>query len=131
MVIDKALLDAVTLEATQTSRLRMNHDMRNSSEDNSQRMLNAIEPGTELPIHRHCNSSETVIILRGKAEQLYYDNNGNITNRYILEPNSDIVGLNIPKGAWHRIVSLEPGTVIFEAKDGAYEPVSPKDILAL
>lgn len=131
MLIDKNLLDALSIEASQSPRLRMNCDMRNSSEDKSQRMLNAIEPGTKLPVHRHCNSSETVIILRGKAEQLFFDENGNICDRFILEPNSDIIGINIPKGRWHKIVSLTPGTVIFEAKDGAYEPVSPKDILTL
>lgn len=131
MVINKQLLDAITLEATQSPRLRMNKDMRNSDADSSQRMLNAIEPGTELPIHRHCNSSETVIMLRGKAEQLFYDEKGQITERILLEPNSENVGINIPIGAWHRIVSLEPGTVIFEAKDGAYEPLKQEDILTL
>ena len=131
MIIDNKLFDVLSEEARKLSRLRMNYDMRNSSEDKSQRMLNAIEPGTELPIHRHRNSSETCIVLRGVAEELFYDDNGNITERTIMEPTTACCGVNIPIGLWHKIVSLEPGTVIFEAKDGSYEPLSPEDILTL
>ena len=131
MKLDKVLLDSVSAEAKASSRLRMARDMRTTPADKSQRMLNAIEPGTELPIHRHRNSSESCIILRGRAEEIFYDNEGNITERIIMRPKSDCVGVNIEKGRWHRIVSLEPNTVIFEAKDGAYEPVSPEDILTL
>lgn len=131
MIIDNKLFDALSEEARKLSRLRMNYDMRNSSEDKSQRMLNAIEPGTELPIHRHRNSSETCIVLRGVAEELFYDDNGNITERTMMEPATTCCGVNIPIGLWHKIVSLEPGTVIFEAKDGSYEPLSPEDILTL
>jgi len=109
----------------------MAHDMRNTPADKSQRMLNAIEPGTELPVHRHRNTSESFIILRGSAEEIFYDDQGNITERVLMQPGSDCVGVNIEKGRWHRIVSLEPDTVIFEAKDGAYEPVSPEDILTI
>ncbi len=131
MIIDKALLDDLTSKAKSSPRLRMNLDMRNSDWDQSQRMLNAIEPGTELPIHRHPKTSESCFILRGRAEQLLFDDNGNVTDRFILEPGSQRVGLNIKAGQWHKIVSLEPGTVIFEAKDGPYEPVSPEDIVIL
>lgn len=131
MILDKALFDSVTAEAKESPRLRMACDMRTTPSDNSQRMLNAIEPGTELPIHRHRNSSESCIILRGSAEEIFYDDNGNITERVKMKAGSDCVGVNIEKGRWHKIVSLEPGTVIFEAKDGAYEPVSPEDILSL
>ena len=131
MIIDKALLDDLTSKAKSSPRLRMNLDMRNSDWDQSQRMLNAIEPGTELPIHRHPKTSESCFILRGRAEQLLFDENGTVTDRFILEPGSQRVGLNIKAGQWHKIVSLEPGTVIFEAKDGPYEPVSPEDIVIL
>jgi hypothetical protein len=131
MIINKHLLDGLTDEARKSSRLRMNRDMRNSTYDQSQRMLNAIEPGTEVPIHRHPKTSETCIIVRGRAEQLLFDDMGNVTCRLILEPGSNCVGLNINADQWHKIVALESGTVIFEAKDGAYEPVSPKDILTL
>ena len=129
MKLDKRLFDSLTAEAMASPRLRMNLDMRNSTDDQSQRMLNAIEPGTELPIHRHRNTSETCIVLRGAAQEEFYDDNGNITEWVIMEPETACCGVNIPAGQWHRIVSLEPGTVIFEAKDGPYSPVSPEDVL--
>lgn len=131
MRLDKTLFDSVSAEAKESPRLRMARDMRTTPADNSQRMLNAIEPGTELPIHRHRNTSEICIILRGSAEEIFYDDNGNISERIKMQSGSDCVGVNIEKGRWHKIVSLEPGTVILEAKDGAYEPLSPEDILSL
>lgn len=131
MRLDKALFDSVSAEAKESPRLRMARDMRTSSADSSQRMLNAVEPGTELPIHRHRNTTEICIVVRGSAEEIFYDDSGNISERVKMQPDSDCVGVNIEKGRWHKIVSLEPGTVIFEAKDGAYEPLSPEDILSL
>ena len=131
MKLDKALFDSVSFEAKASPRLRMARDMRTITADNSLRMLNAIEPGTELPIHRHKNSTESCMILCGSAEEIFYDDEGNITERVTMRPNTDCVGVNIEKGRWHKIVSLESGTVIFEAKDGAYEPVSSEDILTL
>lgn len=131
MNIDKKLLDELTAEAKASPRKRMNRDMRNSAEDKSQRMLNALEPETVLPVHRHRGSSETVVILCGYAEQLFFDDKCNITERVLLKPNSECVGFNIEKGRWHKIVALESGTVIFEAKDGPYEPLTPEDILTL
>lgn len=131
MTINSELLDELTARAKESPRLRMNLDMRNSSQDSSQRMLNAIEPGTELLIHRHRKSSESCLIVRGTAEEILYDDQGRETDRILLRPGSNCVGLNISAGTWHKIVSLEPGTVIFEAKDGPYEPVSPEDILTL
>lgn len=129
MKLDKAFLDSVSIEAKQSLRLRMARDLRNTPEDRSQRMLNAIEPGTELPIHRHLKSTETCIVLRGTAEDIFYDDKGKVTERVLMTPNSDCCGINIEKGRWHKIVSLEPGTVIFEAKEGSYEPISPEDVL--
>ena len=131
MRLDKSLLDTVSIEAKESSRRRKSFDLRTSINDNSQRMLNAIEPGTELPIHRHRNSSESCIILRGSAEEMFYDDYGNITERVKMQAGSNSVGVNIEKGRWHKIVSLESGTVIFEAKDGAYEPISSEDTLTL
>lgn len=131
MVIDKNLLDKLSGKALASERLRMNFDMRNSSTDGSQRMLNALEPGTELPIHRHRNSSESCFVVRGCAEEFFYDDEGNETERVMMKAGSECIGVNIEKGRWHKIISLEPGTVIFEAKDGAYEPVSSEDILTL
>lgn len=131
MTLDSKLFNELSEEARKSTRLRMNRDMRTSAADQSQRMLNAIEPGTELPVHRHRNTSETCIVLRGSAEELFYDDNGNIMERIIMQPASDCCGVNIEAGRWHKIVSLEPGTVIFEAKDGAYEPLSNEDILMI
>ena len=131
MILDSTLLKDLTEEARKSDRMRMNLDMRNSASDQSQRMLNAIEPGTELPIHRHKNTSETCIVLRGSAEEIFYDDSGNITERIIMEPETNCCGVNIPAGQWHNIVSLEPGTVIFEAKDGPYEPLAKEDILTI
>lgn len=131
MVIDKKLLDNLSAYAASSERLRMNHDLRNSADDTSQRMLNALEPGTELPIHRHNTTTESCFILRGTAVEVFYDNNGNETERVLLRPGSDCVGVNIEAGRWHKLVALEPGTVIFEAKDGPYKPITDDDILTL
>lgn len=129
MIISDTLLDDLTKAAQNSPRLRMNLDLRNSPDDSSQRMLNALEPGTVVPIHRHSKSSETVILLRGKVRQNYYDEDGNITDSWIMEPLSSCVGCQIPIGQWHNTESLESGTVIFESKDGAWEPQSKLDIM--
>lgn len=130
MFLDSTIFNELSEEARKSPRLRVNCDMRNSADDKSQRMLNAIEPGTELPIHRHRKTSETCIVLRGSAEELFYDDEGNITERILMEPETDCCEVNIAAGRWHKIVSLEPGTVIFEAKDGQYEPLTSEDILS-
>ncbi|MDE6513422.1 MAG: WbuC family cupin fold metalloprotein [Muribaculaceae bacterium] len=131
MKLNNQLFDKVSAEAATSPRKRMNLDMRNSADDKSQRMLNALEPETVLPIHRHRATSETCIVLRGKAEEIFYDDLGNETERVMMQPGSDCCGVDIAAGRWHKIVSLEPGTVIFEAKDGPYEPTSPEDILTV
>lgn len=129
MKITRELMDSLTEQATASPRLRMNYDLRNSSEDKSQRMLNALEPGTPLPIHRHMASSETVICLRGHLRELFYNDNKEVTEIVDLAPNSECVAVNIPIGQWHSVEVLESGTVILETKDGAYEPQKPEDIL--
>ena len=129
MKITRALLDDLTNRAKDSSRLRMNYDLRNSSEDCSQRMLNAIEPGSPLPIHRHRKSSETVVCLRGRLRELFYNNVGELTEVIDLAPDSDCSVLNIPIGQWHTVESLESGTVILEVKDGLYEPLAEEDVL--
>ena len=131
MKIDNILLDKLTAQAKESPRLRMNLDLRNSDADSSQRMLNALEPGTVIPIHRHCSTSETVVILRGRAVQWLYDAEGNVTERVLLEVGGDIPAMSVEKGQWHRLECLESGTVILEMKDGAYEPISPADILSM
>ena len=129
MNFDRNVLDELTQRAKESPRLRMNLDLRNSPEDGSQRMLNALEPGTVLPIHRHRNSSETVAILRGRAVQWLYDDEGNVVETVLLEVGGDIPAMNVKKGQWHRLESLESGTVIVEFKDGAYEPVGAEDMM--
>ena len=130
MKITQALLDTLTTQAQGSPRLRMNLDLRNSVEDTSQRMLNAIEPGSVVPIHRHRHTSETVVCLRGRIVEEFYDELERIcTEAIVLSPNSSTVALNIPAGQWHTVRSLESGTVILEVKDGPYEPISPEDIL--
>ena len=130
MIITQAILDDLTAKAKASPRLMMNLDLRDSAEDSSQRMLNAIEPGSPLPIHRHQKSSETVVCLRGRLVEEYYDELERIcTERIELSPNGPVVALNIPAGQWHTVRALESGTVILEVKDGKYEPVSEVDIL--
>ena len=130
MKITQALLDNLTAQAKASPRLRMNYDLRNSPEDKSQRMLNAIEPGSPLPVHRHRHSSETVVILRGRLVEEFYDELEMICTESIeLSPNGPVVALNIPIGQWHTARTLESGTVILECKDGSYEPLGPEDIL--
>ena len=130
MNITQAILDNLTEQAKASPRLRMNLDLRNSAEDQSQRMLNAIEPGSPLPIHRHQNTSETVVCLRGRlVEEFYDDLERTCTERIELSPCGPVVGLNIPAGQWHTVQALESGTVILEMKNGKYEPISDVDIL--
>jgi len=127
MIIDQQTLDSLTAQAKESPRLRMNLDLRNSPADQSQRMLNAIEPGTVLPIHRHRTTSETVVCLRGHFVEYYYDADGRLTDTIDMVPGGNV--LNIPAGWWHSLRSLESGTVLLEVKDGAYEPIDEEDIL--
>ena len=130
MKITQTILDELTAKAKESPRLRMNLDLRDSAEDTSQRMLNAIEPGSPLPIHRHQKTSETVVCIRGRLVEEFYDDLERIcTERIELSPNGPVVALNIPAGQWHTVQSLESGTVILEMKNGKYEPISDVDIL--
>lgn len=129
MVINQALLDNLTEQAKANPRLRQSYDLRNSAEDNSQRMLNALEPGTIMPIHRHHGSSETVVLLRGKIEWVFYDNEGNETERVVLDANGEPRMLNVERDRWHSLVCLAEGSVLYESKDGAYQPLAEDEIL--
>ena len=122
-------MDDISAQAKENPRLRQAFDLRTTPNDSSQRILNAVEPGTILPIHRHRGSTETIIVLRGKVVQHYYDDNGNKTASYELAPNSAQVGMSVPTGQWHALESLEEGSVIFECKDGAYTPMKSEDII--
>lgn len=129
MVIDKALLDDLSAKAKESPRLRMNYDLRNSAEDNSQRMLNALEMGTIMPIHRHLASTETVVVLRGKICWHFYDDAGNETENVVLDADGDLRALNVEKGRWHSLECMAPDSVLLEAKDGAYAPLTEDEIM--
>lgn len=132
MTINQAILDDLTAKAKESPRLRMNLDLRNGNDDTSQRMLNAIEPGSEVPIHRHQKTSETVVCLRGRVVEEYYDElERTCTESIELSPNGPVIALNIPAGQWHTLRSLESGSVILEMKDGAYEPTQECDVLKM
>lgn len=128
MIIDHKLMDELSAQAKANPRLRQSYDLRTTLEDTSQRILNAVEPGTVLPIHRHRSSTETIVVLRGKVVQHYYDDRGNETASYELAPNTAQVAMSVPVGQWHALESIEEGSVIFEAKDGAYAALSPEDV---
>ena len=129
MILDQIILDTLSQQAKANPRLRQAFDRRTTPEDQSQRILNAVEPDTILPIHRHRGSTETIIVLRGKVVQHYYNDAGEKTASYELAPNSAQVGMSVPVGQLHALESLEEGSVIFECKDGAYQPLSTEDIL--
>lgn len=129
MIIDNQLLDTLSAQAKASPRLRQAYDLRNNENDNSQRMLNALEPGTVMPIHRHRNSSESIAILRGRMLMRFYDDNGNLTEEVVMEPNGDCPMVQVEKSQWHSLDVLEEGTVVFESKDGVWEPLSEKDIM--
>ena len=122
--IDKLLIERLFEQAKESPRLRMNYDLRTSAADTSQRMLNALLPGTEVAIHRHEETAETVVCLCGRLEELIYEEMPDGTfkeiARHLLCPSEGKYGIQIPAGAWHTICVLEP-SVIFEAKDGAYK----------
>lgn len=127
MKITKELLDALTEQAKNNPRLRMNYDLRNSEDDQSQRMLNALEPGTIMPIHRHRSTSETCVCIRGHFEEYFYDEDGKLTETIDMVPGGTV--LNIEKGQWHSLKCLESGTILLEMKDGRYVPLEPEDVM--
>ena len=117
--IDKKLINDVFDKAVASDRKRMNYDLRTSTNDGSQRMLNALLPGSIVPIHRHPNSNENVLLLCGKLVEVIYDADGNETERIHLDPSVGNFGCVVPAGSWHTVEVLEP-SVIYEAKDGKY-----------
>ena len=129
MLIDNNLLDLVTEQAKESERLRMNYNLHDNLDAKAQRLLNALEPGTILPIHRHTHTAETYIVLRGSIKVLFYDDNKNLVNQYLVNPEEGVYGVHIPSGQWHTLEVMETGTVIFEVKDGPYAPVKEEDIL--
>ena len=131
MVVDKTILDNLTAKAKESPRLRVAMDLRNTPEDNSQRMLNAMEPGTVMPVHRHRYTSETVGVLRGKIRWDYYNDKGEKTNSLIIDANGDIRCIHVEMGQWHSLECLESGTVLLECKDGKYQPLGEEDVMKM
>lgn len=129
-LITEELLDMVTSQAKENPRLRMNYNFHESMDAPVHRLLNALEPGTYLPPHRHADKEETYLVLRGSLLAFYYDDAGNVIEKVCLNPLEGKYGLDIPPCTWHSIVVLEPGTVIFEIKKGPYQPLPQEDLAA-
>ena len=129
MKLDNNLFDQILVKAQESPRRRMNYDLRTSSADGSQRMLNVLMTDTVVPIHRHEDTSETVIVCRGKVREEFYDAQGNKTAEFVLEAGGECPAVQVPMGMYHTLVCLEDGSVIFEAKDGAYDPVKTEEFL--
>ena len=129
MLINKKLLDEVTERAKANERLRMNYNLHDSLEAKAQRLLNALEPGTLLPVHRHRHTAETYIVLRGAIKVMFYNDDRVLTNEFIVHQEEKLYGVHIPAGQWHTLEVMEGGTVIFEVKDGPYAPLKPEDIM--
>lgn len=128
-VIDKNLLDELSAQAKSSPRLRMNYNFHQSLDEKCHRMLNAVEPGTDIPIHRHPGKDESFVILRGKVRVTTHNDDGSIIEDVVLSQESGNYGVDIPKNVWHKLESLEPGSVIFECKQGPFVPHDAEGIL--
>lgn len=128
MILDDTLLDDLEAKAKQSPRLRMNLNLHDSLDSKAQRLLNALMPGTVIPIHRHRHTAETYAILRGRMFVVFYDSMGGAVERILLDSRSGHYGVHIPKGQWHVVEVIEP-SVILEVKDGPYMPLQPEDTL--
>ena len=129
MIIDEIFLESLLEQATESERRRANYDLRTSTDDKSQRMLNVLLPGTQVPIHRHKETTETVVVLSGRLTEVFFNEDGTESTRYDLCPAKGRFALQVPKGVWHTVILNEP-CVIFEAKDGAYVPLSVDDTMS-
>lgn len=131
MIIDKDLLDKVSELAKASSRLRMNYNFHQSLDDKCHRMLNAIEPGTDIPIHRHPTKDESFVVLRGKVRSTTYNDDGTVLESVVLSHEDGLYGVDIPKGVWHKLESLESGSVVFECKEGPFVPHEEEGVMTL
>jgi len=130
-IIDSALLDQVTAQSAQSPRLRMNYNFHKSLDSKAQRLLNALEPGTILPVHRHQQTAETYILLRGSLRVLFYSETKELIESEVLDGKEGKYGVDIPAGQYHTLEVLEPGTVIFEVKEGPYQALTDEDVLSV
>ena len=130
-IIDSLMLDGLTAKAKESSRLRMNYNFHKSLDELCHRMLNAVEPGTDVPIHKHPTKDETFVILRGKVRVTTHRDDGSIIENVVLCPEEGRYGVNIPKGVWHKLEAIEPGSCIFECKEGPFVPHEQDGILEL
>ena len=128
-IISQTLLDLVSEMAKASPRQRKNRNFHLADDDVCHRLLNALEPQTYIPPHRHLhpNKGESIVILRGRVGVLFFDAQGQVTQRCVLQPGGEIMGVDIAPGTFHSVVALEPGTVFFEAKAGPYMPVTPDE----
>lgn len=125
-IINTSLLDSLSQQAAGSDRLRMNYNFHDAPESKSQRLLNALEPGTVIPLHKHDNTAETYIVLRGSIRVDFYNTEDAVDESAVIDPRKGSYGIDIPAGQLHTLEVLSPGTVIFECKDGPYIPlVSP------
>ena len=129
MIINKELLDIVSGQAKESPRLRMNYNFHQSLDEKCHRFLNAVEPGTEVPIHRHPTKDETFVLLRGRVRVTTHNDDGSIKEDIVLCPEVGMYGVNIPKGVWHKVESLESGSCFFECKEGPFVPHEEDGIL--
>lgn len=130
-IIDQSLLDKVTTEAKESPRQRMNYNFHQSLDEKCHRFLNAVEPGTEVPIHRHPTKDESFVLLRGRVRVTTHNDYGTIIESIVLNPKEGAYGVDIPKGVWHKVESLESGSVFFECKEGPFVPHEEDGILEL
>lgn len=130
-IIDESLLDKVSTEANNSLRLRMNYNFHQSLDDKCHRFLNAVEPGTEVPIHKHPTKDESFVLLRGRVRVTTHNDDGSIKDSVVLNPMEGLYGVDIPKGVWHKLESLESGSVVFECKEGPFVPHEVDGILEL
>lgn len=131
MVIDEALLDCVTEQAKASPRFRMNYNFHQSLEEKCHRFLNAVEPGTDVSIHRHPTKDETFVLLRGRVRVTTHNDDGSVIESVVLSLEDGVYGVDIPKGVWHKLESLESGSVIFECKEGPFVPHEVNGVLEL
>ena len=130
-LIDKQLIDDVSMQAKQSDRLRMNHNFHQSLEDKCHRFLNAVEPGTKVERHRHPTKDESFVLLRGRVRVNIYNDDGTVLESVVLCPEEELYGVDIPKNVWHNVESLESGSVFFECKEGPFVPHEEEGVMTV